>query len=61
MIESVEWDVERNSFLCSFEDQFCGLGLDDAMFDEWVEYFEEDGWLFSKPHFIDEDLRLEFG
>jgi len=49
-IKNVTWNVEAKTFGCELYEEFCGLGIDDLMFDEWVEDFEDNGWSIQGPH-----------
>ncbi|PAJ68034.1 hypothetical protein CJF42_26355 [Pseudoalteromonas sp. NBT06-2] len=49
-IKSVTWNIDNQTFSCELYEQFCYLGVDDLMFDEWVEDFEDNGWLINGPH-----------
>jgi len=49
-IEGVGWSVDGGYFTCTLEAQYCDLGIDDPVFDEWAETFEENGWHLLGPY-----------
>lgn len=48
-IKNIRWNVEGGSFTCSLEDQYCLNGIDDPVFDEWIEYYRKNEWLLNGP------------
>lgn len=42
--------MENNSFACTLQDEFSRNGIDDSMFDEWLEYYENHEWSIEGPY-----------
>jgi hypothetical protein len=42
--------MESNSFSCILENEFSRYGIDDPMFEEWLEYYENHEWSIEGPY-----------
>ncbi|MEO4187468.1 hypothetical protein ABH305_16595 [Acinetobacter pittii] len=49
-IKSIKWSMESNSFSCTLQDEFSRCGIDDPMFDEWLEYYKDHEWFIEGPY-----------
>lgn len=49
-IKSIKWSMESNSFSCILENEFSRYGIDDPMFEEWLEYYENHEWSIEGPY-----------
>lgn len=49
-IKSIKWSMESNSFSCTLQDEFSRCGIDDPMFDEWLEYYKDHEWSIEGPY-----------
>lgn len=50
VIKKVAWNIENGSFRCTLEDKLSLSGIDDPVFDEWIEYYEENKWIVLGPY-----------
>ncbi|MDS7924945.1 hypothetical protein [Acinetobacter sp. V115_6] len=53
-IKSIKWSMESNSFFCTLQDEFSRCGIDDPMFDEWLEYYKDHEWSIEGPYLQNE-------
>ncbi|MCH7332637.1 hypothetical protein [Acinetobacter modestus] len=49
-IKSIKWSMENNSFSCILENEFSSYGINDPIFEEWLEYYENHEWSIEGPY-----------
>ncbi|MCR4532591.1 hypothetical protein [Acinetobacter venetianus] len=49
-IKSIRWSMESDSFTCTLGNEYSLYGVDDPMFEEWIEYYKDHGWSIEGPY-----------
>lgn len=49
-IKSIKWNMDNKSFYCTLKNEYSRCGVDDRMFEEWLEYYKDHGWSIEGPY-----------